>query len=525
MFKISITNSAKYILIVFILFCYISCKKSGKETPSLTFIITQIANNPTDSCLIELSCKEIEKRAPSLTMKYIVIENLNTNALVIPKIVDINSDGTPDFIEFRIKLTKNEPMLPFRLKMGKQYANDKTVIKNKVSETNSFSITWLMPATKYCMYHDLDENWSKTIANSIIRTYPDPKDMEIFKSYDWNYTNGFFINSLTELYKKTDDSVYLNYAEKWISLFVSDSGKIDTTHYIKSKYELDDILPGRALLNLFSETGQKKYIKAADQLMEQLYTQPRTSDSGYWHKKVYTSQMWLDGIYMADVFQLQYAHMFFEQQLTNDGIKQFLLAYNHTYDPKTGLLYHGWDESKNKIWANSRTGTSPGFWGRGIGWYFMALADGIDYVPQPYPLHDSLVTIFKNLAMSIAKYQDEKTGLWFQVVDKGDSLGNWNETSASAMFAYAFLKGYKRGLLDISFKTIALKAFNGLKNNYLYFDEEGKIYLTGTVKVGTLNFKSSDGSYSYYVSVDRRVNDFKGIASLLYLTMEMEFEK
>jgi unsaturated rhamnogalacturonyl hydrolase len=233
--------------------------------------------------------------------------------------------------------------------------------------------------------------------------------------------------------------------------------------------------------------------------------------------------MWLDGIYMADVFLLQYAGLYNQLKYRDEAVEQISLIYRHTRDSKTGLLYHGWDESINKIWANPKTGTSPEFWGRGLGWYMMALADVLDYLPENYSKRDSIVNIFKELSLSVSNFQDTSTGLWYQVVDKARVAGNWPESSCTAMFAYAFTKGYKKGFLDKKYFEQAQKAFNGLINNNIYFDNEGKIYLTGTVKVGTLNFKSSDGSFGYYISVDRRTNDFKGLAALLYLSMALEY--
>jgi unsaturated rhamnogalacturonyl hydrolase len=107
-------------------------------------------------------------------------------------------------------------------------------------------------------------------------------------------------------------------------------------------------------------------------------------------------------------------------------------------------------------------------------------------------------------------------------LDKGSLPDNWIETSCSAMFAYAFAKGATNGYLPAAYLQKANNAFNSLINNYVYFDSEGHFYLTETVYVGTLNFKTSDGSYNYYINVDRRINDFKGVAAFLYLTMALD---
>jgi unsaturated rhamnogalacturonyl hydrolase len=198
------------------------------------------------------------------------------------------------------------------------------------------------------------------------------------------------------------------------------------------------------------------------------------------------------------------------------------LIAKHTTDPKTGLMYHGWDETKNKIWADQEKGNSPEFWARAIGWYAMALADCLDYIPENHPDRKEIIILFQNLAKSILKYQDPKSNLWYQVVDKGNQPGNWIETSGSAMFTYAFAKGARKGYLDKSYRAVAQKAFDSLIKNYIYFDDAGKLYLDQTVKVGTLNFKNSKGDYAYYISTERRINDYKGLGSLLFASIELK---
>ena len=215
--------------------------------------------------------------------------------------------------------------------------------------------------------------------------------------------------------------------------------------------------------------------------------------------------------------------MFDKPEAFDEAVHQIELIYKHTKDPKTGLLYHGWDESKSLVWANPETGTSPEFWGRGIGWYMMALVDVLGYMPEDHPERATVINILKELSASLAKFQDPKTGLWWQVVDKIEKPGNWIETSCSAMYAYAFAKGNKNGYLPDEYMEKAKTAFNALIDGYVYFDDNHHFYLTRTVKVGTLNTKHSDGSYDYYINVDCRINDFKGTNAFLYLAMELEY--
>ena len=231
--------------------------------------------------------------------------------------------------------------------------------------------------------------------------------------------------------------------------FVADDGSIRT--YTIDEYNIDHILPGRNLLSFTKSQRQEKYRKAAALLREQLKTHPRTSEGGFWHKKIYPSQMWLDGLYMGEPFYAEYAVTFNEDAAFDDIAKQFILMERHSRDDKTGLLYHGWDESRKQRWANPTTGRSPNFWGRAMGWYAMALVDTLDHFPQKHPQRAELIAILNRLARAVAKYQDPRSGLWYQVLDKGGAKGNYLESSAACMFVYALAKGVRNGYLPRSY--------------------------------------------------------------------------
>jgi len=362
--------------------------------------------------------------------------------------------------------------------------------------------------------------WSKVVADSFIAKYPESKKFGPYPR--WHYDNGFYLSSLLELYKRDKNTKYLQYVKSWVDSFVSEDGTIDCEAIKNKDYELDSLLPGRLLISLYQLTKDEKYKKAAFKLAEELKEQPRTSDGGYWHKKVYANQMWLDGIYMAGTYSVDFANAFNQPQLFDETAKQITLIHSHTHDPKTGLLVHGWDETKSLVWANPQTGASPEFWGRAIGWYMMALVDELDYLPKNHPKRDEIVKILQNLSASLVKYQDTKTGLWYQVIDKGDRADNWHETSATAMFVYALAKGARKGYLSSAYKTNAQKAYQGLLDNHVYLDESDRFYFTGTVIVGTLNIRVSKGDYDYYVSTPRFANDIKGVAAFFWASLEME---
>ena len=376
-----------------------------------------------------------------------------------------------------------------------------------------------MTSREYILRSGPIRSWGEIVADSVLATYPDPKDLHNHHPGEWVYQNGFFVNALFALWQKTGKQTYWQYLVNWVDLFINQEGEFDPAKYQQAAYNLDNILPGRLLFALYRETGSERYKTAAYALKEQIDTQPRTTEGGYWHKLIYPNQMWLDGIYMAELFSVEFAQTFNEPYYFDEAVHQITLIYQHTHDPHTGLLYHGWDESKTQVWAHPERGTSPEFWGRAIGWYAMALVDCLDLLPTDHAGHDRLLSILQHLAASLAVYQHPETGMWYQVLDKRERPDNWPEISCTAMFAYAFAKGVSKGYLDPVFRTKAEQAYQRLIDQYVLFDQEGRFYLTDIVSVGSLR---SNADYEYYVTTDRRTNDFKGVAAFLYASLELD---
>ena len=337
----------------------------------------------------------------------------------------------------------------------------------------------------------------------------------------WTYDHGLVLKGIERVYLATNDKQYLDFIQRSMDHFVNDDGSIRT--YKLDEYNIDNINPGRNLLFLYKTTGQEKYRKAAALLREQLKTHPRTSDGGFWHKKIYPSQMWLDGLFMGEPFYAEYAATFKEDAAFDDIAKQFILMERHSRDNKTGLLYHGWDESKQQRWANSITGRSPNFWGRAMGWYAMALVETLDYFPQKHPKRGELIAILKRLADATAKYQDARSGLWWQVLDKGGAKGNYLESSAACMFVYALAKGVRNGYLPASYMKTADDGYRGIQKEFVKYAASGQFNLAGTVSVAGLGGNPyRDGSYEYYLSEKVVTNDPKGIGAFLLAATEME---
>ena len=337
----------------------------------------------------------------------------------------------------------------------------------------------------------------------------------------WTYDHGLVLKGIEQVWRQTNDRQYFDFIKRSMDHFVNDDGSIRT--YSIDEYNIDHILPGRNLLFLYKETGQEKYRKAAALLREQLKTHPRTSEGGFWHKKIYPWQMWLDGLYMGEPFYAEYAVTFNEKNAFDDIAKQFILMERHSRDTKTGLLYHGYDESRKQRWANPTTGRSPHFWGRAMGWYAMGLVDTLDHFPQRHPQRAELIAILNRLARAVAKYQEPRSGLWYQILDKPTGPGNYLESSASCMFVYALAKGVRKGYLPASYMRVAEAGYRGIEKEFLRTDANGQLNLERTVSVAGLGGNPyRDGSYEYYLSEKVVTNDPKGVGALLLAATEME---
>jgi unsaturated rhamnogalacturonyl hydrolase len=369
------------------------------------------------------------------------------------------------------------------------------------------------------------QTWPERIAQSFLLMHPDsinyPSEM---KSRRWNYEQGLMLEAFFQMWQLSGDSSYFKYIVKNLDYYIQEDGTIRT--YKFQEYQLDNITPGKAALRLYEQTKKIKYRLAADTLRHQLSDQPRTQDGGFWHKKIYPYQMWLDGLYMAGPFYAWYAVMFNDTAALDDMINQFLLIAKHSYDNRSGLYFHGWDESKQQRWANPLTGCSPNLWGRSLGWFAMALVDVLEYIPETHPKRTELLKILNSLALNMLKQRDERTKLWYQVVNKPNEKGNYLEASVSTMMAYTFAKGANRGYLPIEFLTQAKETWMGVLEHLVSIDTSGVVHLTHVCSVGGLGGNPyRDGSVEYYVGELRRTDDFKGYGPFLLTAIELERSK
>lgn len=361
---------------------------------------------------------------------------------------------------------------------------------------------------------------SAKMAETMIRIWGDSLQLAGRHAH-WTYDQGVVLEGFTGLWKNTGDGKYFRFIQKGLDHYIEKDGSIRT--YKSEDYNIDNIKNGRSLLMLYKVTNEEKYKLAADKLKAQLDKQPRTKEGGFWHKKRYPYQMWLDGLYMAEPFYAEYAAMHHDEAAFKDITRQFVLMEQHSRDDKTGLLYHGYDESRAQRWSDKNTGRSPNFWGRAMGWYGMALVDALEYYPAAHPGRDSLLKILNRLAAAVKKYQDPSSGCWYQVLDKASAKGNYLEASATCMFVYTLAKGVRLGYLPATYNTVAAKGYEGIMKRFIRTAPEGGVNLEGTVSVAGLGGDPyRDGSYAYYLSEKVVTNDPKGVGAYMMAANEME---
>jgi unsaturated rhamnogalacturonyl hydrolase len=335
----------------------------------------------------------------------------------------------------------------------------------------------------------------------------------------WIYDYGVILNGMKDLWLTSGDRRYFDFIRRGVDAFVTDDGKIKT--YTVDEYNLDQIRMGSAVLMLYRVTGEAKYKKAADLIRSQLKTHPRTNEGGFWHKKIYPYQMWLDGLYMAEPFYAEYSAVFGENNW-DDIADQFIWMEKHTRDDKTGLLYHAWDESKQQLWADKQTGRAPMFWGRAMGWYAMALVDVLDHFPRDHPKRAELIAILNREMTALEKVQDKNAGVWWLILDMPGREKNYLEASSSAMFTYAMVKGVRMGYLPASFLKSAGRAWAGIQKEFLEKKSDGLDLIKTIGGAGLGGNPYRKGDYDYYVNERVVTNDPKGVGAFLLAASEME---
>ncbi len=346
----------------------------------------------------------------------------------------------------------------------------------------------------------------------------------------WNYTSGLELLAMMDAGEAYDRPDFYDYALRYYDTIVRKDNTVIT--YKRSNYNIDHICPGRPLFRILARTGDPRYRAVLDTLFTQLQHQPRNDDGGFWHKKVYPHQMWLDGLYMGEPFYAEYvmttpgvAGTPQADSCVLDIVNQFVLVANHTYDPETELYRHACDVSREMFWCDKTTGQSEHAWGRAMGWYSVALVETLQYLgvnEKTLPM----IEILRHIYEVLPDYADPETGMWYQVLDQPGREGNYVEATGSIMFIYAMLKGVRLGYLPVELGPEALRLYERFVDRFVRENEDGTISITDCCAVAGLGGSNNrSGTYEYYLSEPIIENDCKGVGPFIWASMEYDMAR
>ena len=379
------------------------------------------------------------------------------------------------------------------------------------------------------------KNYSEWLTYSEMKRVPHSYLLDFSSKPKWSYVMGIEMEGMLDTYEhyKEGNNAILDYLKEYPAKMIDEKGNI--TGYKYEDFNLDNVRTAKFILrmhNLFPTKGTEKALKT---LFKQLKNQPRTKEGVYWHKAIYANQVWLDGIFMGLPFYCNYAVQTMKpkkaEKYLNDAVDQMVKTDYRTYDEKTQLWKHAWDETHQQFWANKEDGKSQHCWARALGWYVMAMTECLDAMPENYARRQEVIDLLNKAMKSVVKYQDKKTGVWYDVLDvKSDK--NYLESTASSMFAYVLLKGYRKGYLSEEYLKAGVKAYNGILKQFIKVNADKTISLTRCCAVSGLgpgpgpyvkkpNYKR-DGSFEYYMSEPIRDNDAKGVGPFIWASLEME---
>lgn len=343
------------------------------------------------------------------------------------------------------------------------------------------------------------------------------------------YHQGVFLSGMQNIYLLSGEKKYFDYIKAYIDSVIGPNGEVygidhEVVNYQWDKYPqkmaltmLDNKQPVILLYHLYEVTGEEKYKKAIQTISESMYFWPINEYGGYWHMMYQHHQMWMDGAYMAGPLSVMYSNFTGDERLRERAIQQIFIMHEHIRDEKSGLYFHGWDPTHNAAWADPDTGCSGQIWGRAVGWYAVAILDILEKIPEDHPAVERLKKIEADLLQALVKYQDQKTGMWYEVVDKPECEGNWLESSCTNLFIYSYAKAIRMGVIGREYDEVLEKAYRGIEEG-LYFDDDGNLVID-KVCIGTC---IEDGTYEHYINRQQIQNDLHGVGAFVLMCAEME---
>ena len=356
-------------------------------------------------------------------------------------------------------------------------------------------------------------DWSVAMVESTMKRFPTATDLGA-----WGYAKSLYLYGQYLVYKRTGNPKHLQYIKDWLDSHVDENGVVTNTNAEGKKTEikfenLDSMLPGNLLLLLYQETRDNKYKLAADRIRIRFNTYPRTKDGGFWHANTKSRewQLWGDGVFMSMPFLVRYGLLFGDSQYAFDeATKQLTIYASHLNDPKTGLMFHAYDESGQTPWADKETKHSAFFWCRAMGWFGMTLIEILEVLPKNHPKRPALIAQVQQLVKAWSNFQDQKTGLWYQIVDMGSNPENWLETSSSSMYTYVTAMAVDRGYVNKSFMKTVNAGRNGVLTK-ITLEADGMTNITDICE-GT-----NVADLAYYFARKRPANDFHGLGAFLIM--------
>jgi rhamnogalacturonyl hydrolase YesR len=356
-------------------------------------------------------------------------------------------------------------------------------------------------------------NWSTAAADTFLRRFPDPDSIHwINQTNHFSWQAGYAMFTFEKLWRLTGDARYFAYVKRYVDQQVDEQGNIPGF----SPSALDNFLPGYAILFMYQQTGLAKYKVAATRIRDGFRSYPRNADGTFWHSDWAKHQVWVDGVFMGQMFLARYGAVVGERDYAfGEVTRQMTLALRHCLKPN-GLLLHGWDESRAASWADKRTGLAPEVWSEGLGWYAVLIADVFDYLPRDNPDREVLLTALRNLCKGLKDVQDQRTGMWCQVVDKPNEPGNWNETSGTGMYLYLIRNSIEKGYINrAEFEPVVEKAYAGIVT-------KASLGADGGVDIRDCSSIGIQDNYQAYINSPKEVNSFAPVTSFILGTSIME---
>lgn len=344
------------------------------------------------------------------------------------------------------------------------------------------------------------------------------------------YIPGVFLSGMQRVWHLTREKKYFDYIKSYFDTVISQDGSLygvcheliipeteGKSYNLRALTMLDCKQPSILLYDLYDETGEEKYMKAIKTIGQSMYFWPVNQYGGYWHMMTQPYQMWMDGAYMAGPLSVKYAKRFGDPILRERAIKQVFLMDEHMKDKRSGLYFHGWDDSKTEAWADPETGLSSQIWGRAVGWYAVAILDILDEIPEEHPAVERLKQIEVDLLKALIRYQDSKTGMWFQILDQPEKEDNWVESSCTCLFVYSYAKAIRKGILEKEYDVVFKKAYQGIEDR-LYYDDKGSLVIDN-ICTGTC---IESGTYDHYIKRAKLKNNLHGVGAFILMCVELE---